>query len=110
MFENQPRIPTHLWVEAKVRELNAINIPTFILQKGEKMDGVILFKISDCQGKCKLKTRQRNFDGALEWVDVFENEIINETKADDYISRSKKRDPDLWAIEAEHPQMEVCLD
>lgn len=109
MFETQPRIPTHLWVEAKVRELNAQNIPTFVLHRGEKMDGVILLKISNCHGNCILKTRQRNLDGILQWIDVFAEEIIDESKADDYINRSKERDPDLWAIEIEHPEMDINL-
>ncbi len=103
-------MPTHLWVEAKVKELNSQNIPTYILHRGEKMDGVILFKISDCKGQCKLKTRQRNLDGELEWVDVFADEIIDEKKADEYIQRSKERDPDLWAIEAENPEMSLMLN
>jgi len=109
MFGSEPRTPSHLWVEAKVRELNAQNIPTYVIHRGEKMDGVILFKIADCQGKCKLKTRQRNLDGELEWVDVFADEIIDEKKADEYITRSKTRDPDLWAIEAENSQMDISL-
>lgn len=104
------RTPTHLWVEAKIRELNAANIPTFVVHRGEKMDGVVLFKISNCQGQCKLKTRQRNLDGVLEWVDVFGDEIVDEKKADEYIYRSQSRDPDLWAIEAEVKDMELSLD
>lgn len=110
MFEGEPRIPTYLWVEAKVCELNAANIPTFVTQKGEKMDGVVFVKISNCQGKCKFKTRQRNFDGVLQWVDVFEKEIIDKSKADDYINRSKLRDPDMWSIEIENPKMDINLN
>lgn len=111
MIENaEPRVPTYLWVEAKIKELNATNIPAYIIHRGEKMDGVILFKISDCQGQCTLKTRQRNFDGELEWGDVFGDEIVDETKADEYITRSKDRDPDLWCVEVEHPQMDLIID
>jgi len=106
----EPRIPTHLWIEAKVKELNAQNIPAYIIHRGEKMDGVVLVKISDCQGQCQLKVRQRNFDGELEWVDVFSEKIIDEQKADEYINRSKERDPDLWAVEIESSKAEISLD
>ena len=109
-FEVEPRIPTHLWVEAKIKELNAINIPTYVIHRGERMDGIILFKISNCQGQCMLKTRQRNLEGVLEWVDVFQDEIVDESKADEYIKRSKARDPDLWSIEGEKSDMEISLN
>ena len=109
MDVNEPRVPTHLWVEAKIKELNAQNIPAYIIHRGEKMDGVILFKIADCKGQCQLKTRQRDFDGVLEWVDVFTDEIVDEKKADEYIGRSQSRDPDLWVIEVENPALDIVL-
>ena len=109
MNEIEPRIPTHLWVEAKIRELHAANIPTFVIHKGEKMDGVIYIKTSNCQGQCTLKTQQRDLEGVLQWINIFNDEIVNEKQADDYIIRAKERDPDMWAIEAECQNLERNL-
>ena len=97
-------------MEAKIRELNAASIPAYILHRGEKTDGVVLAKISDCQGSCRFITQQRNLDGDLEWVNIYSDEIIAEQKADDYISRSLSRDPDLWAIEIENKDMNNPFD
>ena len=110
IFNSPIRTPTHLWVEAKIKALNAQNIPAYVIHRGEKMDGVVFVKIFNCQGQCALKTRQRNLEGELEWVDVFNEDIINEQKADEYITRAKDRDPDLWMIEVEHAQMNLPLN
>lgn len=100
-------MPTHLWVEGKIRELSMQGIGVYVLQKGERNDGTVLLKLADTKGQSKLHVQQRNLDGVMEWVDVFTgDEIIEEKRADDYIARSKQRDPDQWIIEIEHPEMD----
>ena len=106
MFDKPARIPTHLMIEAKIRELSAQGVGVYIAHRGEKMDGLILLKLSDMAGQCKLLTRQRNLDGVLGWVNVFKQEIIEEQKADEYTARALSRDPDLWVIEVDAKQME----
>ena len=102
----QPRTPTHLWLEAKIRELSVQGIGVYVTHKGEKMSGLVLLKLTNNAQECKLLTQQRNFEtDALEWVNVFEDEIMEEKKADEYIQRSITRDPDLWAVEIESQQM-----
>lgn len=102
----EPRMPTHLWVEAKITELSFQNIGVYVTHKGELNDGIVLLKLSNLKGQCKLLTQQRNFDGVLEWVNVFDEEIIPEQKADEYTARSINRDPDQWVIEIENSQMQ----
>lgn len=106
MFEESPRMPTYLWVEAKVRELSMQGIGVYVAQKGEKNDGTVLLKLSDMAGKSKLLVQQRDLDGALEWVNVLAEDIMEEARADEYIERSMARDPDQWVIEVENPEME----
>ncbi len=101
----EPRMPTHLWVEAKIRELSSRNIGVYVTHKGERNDGIVLLKLANLKGECKLITQQRNFDDVLEWVNALGAEIITEQKADEYIKRSIARDPDQWVIEVENPEM-----
>lgn len=106
MFFEEPRTPTHIWVEAKLRELSAQGIGVYVTHKGEKMSGLVLLKLSNTPlRECKLLTQQRNLDGVLEWINVFKEEIISEQKADEYTTRSISRDPDLWVIEVEQEEM-----
>lgn len=112
MEASSPRIPTHLWVEAKISELLSKGIGIYVLQKGERNDGTVLLKISNCRGKCKLLIQQRNFDsGELEWINALSDDVIEDIKADEYIKRSVNRDPDQWVVEVENPNMDnVFLD
>lgn len=105
MFDQPPRIPTHLIVESKIRELSAQGVGVYVTHHGEKMGGLILLKVSNMEGQCKLLTQQRDLDGILGWVDVFQEEVIDEKKADEYVNRSTNRDPDLWVIEIENKEM-----
>lgn len=96
-----PRIPTYLWLEAKMRELSAQGTGVYVAQRGDKTGGLVLLKVSDMAGKCRLLTQQRNLDGALVWMPALGDEITDEKGADEYIARACQRDPDLWVIEIE---------
>ena len=99
------RTPTHLWLEAKIRDLSTQGIGVYVTHRGEKNDGLVTLKLSDCQGQCKLLTQQRNLDGVMEWVNVYEDEVTEEKRADEYIARAISRDPDLWVVEIEGKEM-----
>lgn len=106
MIDQEPRTPTHIWLEAKIRELAAQGVGVYVTHKGEKMGGLVLLKLTNVQAReCKLLTQQRDLDGVLRWVNVFSDEVIEEQKADEYIARSINRDPDLWVIEVEQGEM-----
>ena len=106
MFEENPRTPTHIWLDAKIRELSSQGIGIYVTHKGEKMSGLVLLKLVASPQECKLLTQQRNFEtDALDWVNVFQENIIEEKRADEYIHRSISRDPDLWVMEIEGKEM-----
>jgi hypothetical protein len=105
MFDDEIRTPTYLWVEAKLRELSDKAVGVYVAHRGEKMGGLVLLKLDNLEGQCRLLTQQRNLDGVLEWVDVYQENIIDNKKADDYITRSVQRDPDVWVIEIEDKEM-----
>lgn len=99
------RIPTHLWLEAKIRELSAQGIGVYVAQRGDRAGGLVLLKISDMMGQCKLLTQQRDLDGHLVWMAALKEEIGDEKSADEYIARACQRDPDLWVVEVEDRAM-----
>jgi len=98
-------MPTYLWVEAKIRELSAQGIGVYVTQKGERNDGTVLLKLADTKGACKLLIQQRKLDGDLKWVNALSDDVLEEQRADEYINRSKQRDPDQWIIEVESAEM-----
>ncbi len=99
------RLPTYLLIDATLTQLYAKGAGVYVVQRGDKTGGLLLVKISDTRGMCKLETQQRNLEGVLEWMNVLDVETPDEKTADDYIRRAVDRDPDLWVIEVEDPAM-----
>jgi hypothetical protein len=94
-------LPTGLWLEAHLRRLDQQFKPYYIINRGNHGSGTVLLKINGLGAGFKLLQQERNLDGVLVWVNALNTEMIEETKADDYIRRAITRDPDVWAIEIE---------
>jgi hypothetical protein len=99
------RLPTSLWVEAHLRRLGQEAVSYYIVNKGAYAAGMVLLKLFAPGQGCKVLVQQRDIDGNLGWMNALEHEIVEETKADDYIRRAVLRDPDVWVIEIEDKEM-----
>jgi hypothetical protein len=95
------RIPTELWVTAHLRQCTAKGIPAYVVHKGAPAAGTVMVKIVRKDKTCKLFNQSRDMDGVMGWMDVFDGVAVDEKKADEYIQRSLKRDPDVWVVEIE---------
>jgi hypothetical protein len=103
---DKDRLPTGTWVDFTLHQLTLKAIPYYIVQKGNPASGLVLLKLNGLRGHCTLLMQERNFDsGALEWVHAMGRDIAEEFQADQYIQRAIARDPDLWVIEIEDPEM-----
>lgn len=95
------RIPTHVWVDAHLRQCTARGVPVYVTHKGALAAGTVMVKIVMRGKGAKLLNQSRDMDGNMGWMDVFDGEPVDEKKADEYIQRTLKRDPDVWVIEVE---------
>jgi len=98
-------LPVHILIDATLKQLTEQGIFYTILQRGERNSGTILLKIWSRADQCKLLTQQRNLDGDLQWINATNKETVAEPDADTYTQRARSRDPDLWIIEIEDPNM-----
>lgn len=99
-------LPTGLWLEAKLRELDTKAVSYYILQRGNHGSGLVILKLNGLQGLCRLITQQRNFmTGNLEWTNALDRDTADESAVDDYLTRARSRDPDLWIVEIEDRDM-----
>ena len=103
------RIPTHLWVEAEVRRLASEGLGVYVAARGDNTGGMVIQKISNLSGDCRLKGQQRDLLGKLVWIDLLQDEIVSEREADAYIKRAVARDPDLWVVEVDDRTMTASL-
>lgn len=95
------RLPTELWVGAHIRQCAAKGIPVYVAHKGALASGTVMVKIILKDKTCKLLNQSRDMDGNTGWMDVFDGALVEEKRADEYIQRSLKRDPDVWVVEVE---------
>ena len=110
MFEEEARLPVHLWIDAQLKPLNDSGIFYYIQQSGEQNTGTILLKINGLSGVCQLLIQQRDMDGKMGWMHAMKKERVEEREADQYIHRAISRDPDLWVIEIEDKEMNNPFD
>jgi hypothetical protein len=105
----QARIPTHLWVEAEVRRLSSEGLGVYVAARGDKTGGMVIQKVADMNGQCRLMGQQRDLLGKLVWINLLQDDIVEEREADAYIQRALQRDPDLWVVEIEDRSLKAAL-
>ncbi|MBW7911754.1 MAG: DUF1491 family protein [Alphaproteobacteria bacterium] len=101
------RLPTGLWVDAHIRRCISAAIPVYVVHKGAYAAGTVMVKIVMREGMrtlgCFLLNQTRDMDGAMGWMQVFDDAPVDERRADEYIKRAISRDPDVWVVEVEDP-------
>ena len=97
------RLPTGLWVTAVLRQLPARGQAGYVIQQGDDQRGTLLVRLSGRDGSCRLELQQRDLDGRLGWVPALSEAEPGPDRVDEYVARSRLRDPDLWVIEIEVP-------
>lgn len=98
------RLPTELWVMARVRSLSATGVAAYVVRKGAPASGTVIVKsLARGQG-CRLYNQTRDLEGRMAWMALYDGAFVDEAKADDYIARAVARDPDVWAVEIEHAE------
>ncbi|MCP4330857.1 MAG: DUF1491 family protein [Alphaproteobacteria bacterium] len=96
------RLRTELWVMSHVRQCTAAGVPATVAHRGEANSGTLLLKINQFDRGCRVLSQTRDLDGNMGWLAAFDDGLVPEAEADDYIERAVSRDPDLWVLEIEH--------
>ncbi|MCF2905737.1 DUF1491 family protein [Octadecabacter sp. CECT 8868] len=102
------RLTSDLWVSAYLTRLRLVEIPAFVVRKGDATAGSVLVKLNTLDGNARAF--QRQFDlmsGDREWVTLAEG---TEPDVDASLDKQASFDPDLWVIEVEDRQGRHLLD
>jgi hypothetical protein len=98
---NEARLPTHLWVGAKLRLCAASGVHVYVLRRGEAEGGLVLLKVTIPFQGARVFSMSRDLKGVLGWVPGLSGDQVDEPTADAWIERQVSRDPDLWVVEVE---------
>ena len=96
------RLTAEFWVAAYLARLRVLDIPAFVVARGDATAGAVLVKLNTLDGQAQAFTR--SFDlmtGERTWVTLAEGD---ERDVDTSIARQRGFDPDLWVIEVEDRQ------
>ena len=102
------RLTAEIWVSAYLTRLRLVEIPAFVVKRGDNTAGAVLVKLNTLDGKACCF--QRSFDlmtGDRKWVVLVEGE---EVLVDQSVTKQRGFDPDLWVIEVEDRQGRHLLD
>jgi hypothetical protein len=97
----EARLKTGLWVGALIRRCDIAAVAVSVAARGDADSGAVLLKFFDRQMGCSVLAQARGPDGELVWMRATGPVPVGEAEADSYISRQRRRDPDLWVVEIE---------
>jgi hypothetical protein len=103
---SEGRLPAHLEVAGLIRAAEAAGGFAAVLAKGERDAGVIVILTMERGGNRRLWERLPRLDGNQIFEVVREQSTENLADFDEYLSRRRTRDRDLWIVELDVPNAE----
>lgn len=103
----EPRLAAGLLVSALIRRIEGEGGQAMVLAKGDATAGAILLVLADRGVVAALVERTLGVDGYT-WRDSGPAEASDR---EDYLTRRRRSDPDLWVVELDHPRArEIALE
>lgn len=100
------RLPAHLEVASLIRLVNAAGGFATVLAKGERDAGTILAVLVHNGTDARLYERMPQMDGTRGWACSRRQDVENPFEFQDYLTRRKAQDPDVWVVELDVAQAE----
>lgn len=102
------RLTADVWVSAYLTRLRLLEIPAFVVAKGDATAGAVIVKLNTLDGQARAF--HRSFDlmtGERTWAMLAEGD---EADVDASLTKQRSFDPDLWVIEVEDRAGRHLLD
>lgn len=100
----EARLKSGVWVSALVRQCDRQARPAVVLRKGDADSGGIVVVLRGREGLVPL-VQVRDGEGRLAWLRATGEGAVDQAAADAYLARALKRDPDLWVVEVDAPDL-----
>lgn len=108
------RLKTDIWVKAYIRRCYGENVPAVVVHKGDPDAGAIYIKVNGLLGPVWVygPAPQGYDESGFErrWCLAFGGDEASEAEADNYLSRQRDFDRDIWVIEVEDRDGRHFLD
>ncbi|MDE2583063.1 MAG: DUF1491 family protein [Rhodospirillales bacterium] len=101
---SEPRVKSGLWVQAALRLGDHAGCPGMVLRKGDPDAGGVLVVLRH-RGDLVALAQVRAADGSQAWMRGTGPAPVEQAIVDAYVERQLRRDPDLWVLEFETPDL-----
>jgi hypothetical protein len=100
----EARVKAGIWVSAVLRLADRAGRPGAVLRRGDPDSGGVLCVLRGRAGVTVL-SQVRDATGREAWMRSTGAAPVTDAEADAYVARAEKRDPDLWVVEFEAPDL-----
>lgn len=100
----EAKVKAGIWVSMALRLSDIAGRPGAVLRKGDPDSGGILCVLRDRQAIVVL-SQVRDAEGRPAWMRGSGSAPVDQDEADAYVERQVRRDPDLWVVEFEAPDL-----
>jgi hypothetical protein len=100
----EPKVKAGIWVSMALRLADISGRSGAVLRKGDPDSGGILCVLRGRAG-ILLLSQVRDAEGRPAWLRALGAAPVEQEAADAYVERQVKRDPDLWVVEFETPDL-----
>ena len=101
---SEPRIKAKLWVQMALRLGDSDGRPGAVLRRGDPDAGGVLLVLRG-RGGLSVLSQVRAGEGDVSWMRATGPAPVDQAAVDAYVDRQVGRDPDLWIIEFESPDL-----
>ncbi|WP_203073581.1 DUF1491 family protein [Falsiroseomonas ponticola] len=104
-----PRVKAGIWVSMALRLSDIAGRSGAVLRKGDPDSGGILCVLRGREGIVVL-SQVRDAEGRPAWLRGTGPAPVDDEAADAYVARQVKRDPDLWVVEFDAPDLKTPFE
>lgn len=101
------RLTAEFWVSAYLNRLRLLDIPAFVVARGDATAGNIMVKINTLDGQAEAFQRSFDATGGRIWITLSKGA---DHVVEDSLRKQRKFDPDIWIIEVEDRAGRHLLD
>ncbi|MGB0697131.1 MAG: DUF1491 family protein [Rhodospirillaceae bacterium] len=105
-----PRLKSKILVDSIRRRCDLAAVPALILRKGDPDAGGIALRLDDLKGGIVVYVQARTGEGAAAWMRGTGASPVAEDRADAYLEKQTRMDPDLWVLAIEDPTLVPPVD
>lgn len=101
----EARLKAGIWASAALRRAHQDGRSGMVLRRGDDDAGAVLVVLRDRAGRLVVLTQARTPDGDPAWTRGTGEVPVDQADADAYVAREVARDPDLWVLEIDGPDL-----